>query len=94
MVVLFSQLLNETIEMGCRLCYSELPDDMFLRVGDFQTSTSYSNPLMKGERYRVLFDRHIVLERGVDYIDKISGGFDLQGGYNVGVGTIIIVQFY
>lgn len=71
-----------------------LPDDMFLRKIDFNGSaTSYTNKMMKGRRFRLLLDRHIVMEDGVEYQCKPAGGFDLLT-IQVGDDTIIVVQFY
>lgn len=69
-------------------------DDMFLRKIDFGGSlTSYSNKMMKGRRFRILLDRHLVMEENVEYSCKPSGGFDLST-IEMADDTILIVQFY
>ena len=71
-----------------------ISQDVFLRFADFTTSTSLESKFLKGRRFRLLMDRHIVLEEGVEWICKPLGGFDLQGGLSVGVDTVVVVQFY
>ena len=69
-------------------------EDIFLRKIDFGGSTtSYTNKMMKGRRFRLLMDRHLVMEDGVEYQCKPSGGFDLLLTEVVDE-TIIVVQFY
>lgn len=71
-----------------------LADDMFLRKIDFGGSTtSYTNKMMKGRRFRLLLDKHLVMEDGVEYQCKPAGGFDLLQ-IEMADDTIIVVQFY
>ena len=71
-----------------------LPSDVFLRKIDFGGSlTSYTNKIMKGMRCRILLDKYMVLEDGVDYSLKLSGGFDLLT-IIMGDDTTLVVQFY
>lgn len=71
-----------------------LPSDVFLVKSDFGGSdTSYSNKVMKGMRYRLILDRHLILRRGIEYEDKEAGGFDLLT-FTVGDDTILTLQFY
>lgn len=71
-----------------------LPSDVILVKVDFNGSlTSYANKVMKGMRYRLLADKHLILIKGVDYEDKISGGFDLLT-FEMANDTTLILQFY
>ena len=67
---------------------------MFLRKLDFNGSaTSYTNKMMKGRRFRILLDRHLVLEEGVSYECKPAGGFDLIN-LEMADDTVLVIMFY
>lgn len=69
-------------------------EDVFLRKIDFHGSTTvYSNRMMKGMRYRLLRDKDSLLEPGIEYEARESGGFELKG-FEMGEDSIIVVQFY
>jgi len=68
--------------------------DVFLRKIDFNGSTtSYTNKLMAGRRFRLLLDRHLVLEENVEWQCKPLGGFDLINR-EMAEDSVIVVQFY
>lgn len=69
--------------------------DLFLRKIDFHGNSlvSYRNPLMKGLRYRILYDKYMSLEPGIGYTDYPEGGFDLVG-LTMTDESICAVQFY
>ncbi len=70
------------------------PEDIFLRLPDFNGSTStYRNILMKSLRYRLLRDKDVVMERGIDYANNSNGGFDLLN-FQMDNTAVIGVQFY
>lgn len=72
-----------------------LPLDLFLRKGDFSSPNSYQNKIMKGMRFRVLLDRHIVLEPGIEWEVLTSGGFQiLISGWEIGDDTVMVIEFY
>ena len=71
-----------------------ISQDVFLRFADFTTSTSLESKFLKGRRYRLLMDCHIVLESGVQWLEKPLGGFDFLGGLSMGVDSVLVVQFY
>lgn len=70
-------------------------DDLFIKFGDFNGSpNTYTNKALN-QRFRVLLDRHIVLEPGVEWDKLTSGGFIVTiPGWSVAVDTVIVVQFY
>ena len=72
-------------------CISE---DVFLRYSDFLSPTSFESKFMKGRRFRLLLDKHIVLEKLVQWIEKPLGGFDLMGGIIMGEDSVMVIQFY
>jgi len=72
-------------------CISE---DVWLRFPDFESLTSFSSKFLKGRRYRLLLGRHILLESGVQWLEKPLGGFDLLGGLVVNADSIMVIQFY
>lgn len=69
--------------------------DLFLRKIDFygDSSISYRNPLMRGLRYRILYDKYMMLEPAIGYSDYSEGGFDLVG-LTMSDESILVVQFY
>lgn len=69
-------------------------EDVWLRFADFDSPTSFSSPFMKGRRYMLFMDRHIILEKGVQYLDKPLGGFDFLGGLQMAEDSVIVVHFY
>lgn len=72
-----------------------LPKDLFLFFGDFQSPTSYQNKLMKDMRFRVLLDRDILLEPGVEWDYLSAGGIQiLIPGRGIAEGTKVVAQFY
>lgn len=78
------------------MSYSVLcsPFDVFLIKVDFNGSTtSYANKVMRGLRYRLFRDKDVILEEGVDYADKSTGGFDLLT-FIMADDTTIAIQFY
>ncbi len=72
-------------------CISE---DVWLRFQDFDSPTSFSSPFLRGRRFRILLDKHIVLEKYVQWLDKPLGGFDLLGGLVMNEDSIAVIQFY
>lgn len=70
-----------------------LPDDVFLHIQDFDGGVSYTNVIMKNMRYRLIRDKDVILTPGLDYLNKVGGGFDLVG-FEVGDDTVIVIQFY
>lgn len=69
--------------------------DLFLRKGDFNGSANtYVNKALTG-RFRVLLDRHLVLEPKVEWDCLQSGGFVITiAGWQISEDTIIVIQFY
>lgn len=70
-----------------------LPSDVDLVLSDFSGGTSYFNKVMKGMRYRLLLDNNILLKKGIQYEEKINGGFDLLT-FIMAADTTITIQFY
>lgn len=72
------------------------PNDVFLRQGDFSGGNTYQNKVMRGMRFRVLLDRHMVLEPGVEWVELIAGGFQIiiPGWQITDPQTCIVLQFY
>lgn len=71
-----------------------ISNDVFLRKIDFDgSSTSYTNKLMKGRRFRLVLDRNMILEEGVEWECKPAGGFDLLT-FQMSDDNVIVVQFY
>lgn len=72
-------------------CISE---DVFLKKIDFDgSSTSYTNKFLKGRMFRLLLDRNMVLQQGVEWEYKPAGGFDLIN-FQMSDDNVIVVQFY
>jgi len=68
--------------------------DTFLYKIDFNGSTtSYSNKIMRGLKYRLLRDADVLMKPDIDYSDKVSGGFDLLS-FEMKEDTCIVIQFY
>jgi hypothetical protein len=71
-----------------------IAEDIFLRKIDFGGSTtSYTNKLMKGMRYRLIRDKDAIMQPDVEWIKKDIGGFDLVG-FEMADDTVIVIQFY
>lgn len=71
-----------------------LPDDMYLQKVDFGgSSTSYTNKVMKGMRYRLIRDKDAIMQPEVEWTKKDIGGFDLIG-FEMADDTVIVIQFY
>ena len=74
-----------------------ISQDVVLRYIDFGgvgQPTSFESKFLAGRTYRLIMDDHIYLEKGVQWLDKPLGGFDLLGGIYVGVDTKFVLQFY
>lgn len=72
---------------------SSSPSDVRLIQADFIGNTSYPNKVMKGMRYRLVRDEDVIIQEGVDYGDKPTGGFDLLD-FSMAADTTITIQFY
>lgn len=70
-------------------------DDLYIRMADFNGSiNTYQNKALN-QRFRVLLDRHLVLEPGLEWIKLATGGFQIViPGWQVAFDTIIVIQFY
>jgi len=72
-------------------CVSE---DVWLRFQDFDSPTSFSSPFLKGRRFKILLDGHLLLEKGVQWSEKTLGGFDFIGGLFINETSVVTVQFF
>ena len=71
-----------------------LPDDVFLNSSDFGDDKKlYPNKVMKGLRYRLLYDKYQLLQEGVDWFKLPNGGFQLDKLEVKGDATLVL-QFY
>lgn len=72
-----------------------LSNDIFLRKGDFNGSPNIYQNKVLNQRFRVLLDRHIVLEPVIEWNKLTSGGFEvIIPGFTMEDDTILTVQFY
>lgn len=69
--------------------------DLFIRKTDFNGSPNVYQNKALGGRFRILLDRHIVLERGLEWELVPNGGFIITiPGWQVENETVLVIQFY
>lgn len=70
-------------------------NDIFIRKPDFNGSLNVCQNKAFTGRFRVLLDRHLVLEEGIEWNKLQNGGFIISiPGWEVQVDTVIVLQFY
>lgn len=68
--------------------------DVFLRVSDFASVNICQNKFLTG-RFRLLLDRTMLLEYGIEWSTIEGGGFIINiPNFQMADDTVIVVQFY